>query len=513
MAMAIAARTAGDDYQARLFWLQACRLLLPRPDGVEQVGFETGGVKAFDDVVTYYVDGHSDEDGLPLRADYFQVKYHVDAAGALTVDSLCDPAFVSGTSFSILQRLLDGQREYAPDDTGARFILYSNWDVDPRDELAGLVREERISWRILARGGGRARMGRIREKWRHHLELESDEELRVVLQALRIRRGPDLRGLGELLNDKLQLAGLRPASPDDPVHPYDDLTRKLLRKGQTLFGARGLEAVCRAAGLWTGHVFAGSGSYKVGIRTFTRATEYLDRDMDAVLSLWEHFDGRRIRRPEEWQSVIMPAVADFLRATLSGRSSCELHLHAHLSVAFAAGYCLDPKTGVDVTPVQSTAGASRQRWHADPRPNLGEYESAEWSEEVVDETGADVALAISLTYDVAADVRAYVDEKLPHVRRVVSFRPSRGPGPGAVRDGTHALWLAGHVANFMKTSRTRDERRGAVHVFAAAPGAFMFFLGQLGRSFGRCTLYEYDFDSNAPGAYEPSITFPNEATG
>ncbi len=169
MAMAIAARTAGDDYQARLFWLQACRLLLPRPDGVEQVGFETGGVKAFDDVVTYYVDGHSDEDGLPLRADYFQVKYHVDAAGALTADSLCDPAFVSGTSVSILQRLLDGQREHAPKGTGVRFVLYTTWDIDSRDDLAKLVREGRISWRILSQGGPTSRMGRIREKWRKHL--------------------------------------------------------------------------------------------------------------------------------------------------------------------------------------------------------------------------------------------------------------------------------------------------------------------------------------------------------
>ena len=46
------------------------------------------------------------------------------------------------------------------------------------------------------------------------------------------------------------------------------------------------------------------------------------------------------------------------------------------------------------------------------------------------------------------------------------------------------------------------------HLRRAAPNAFMFFLGQLAKGFGPCTVYEYDFDTNAPGAYQASISFP-----
>jgi hypothetical protein len=57
-------------------------------------------------------------------------------------------------------------------------------------------------------------------------------------------------------------------------------------------------------------------------------------------------------------------------------------------------------------------------------------------------------------------------------------------------------------------SRTVRERKGVLHLFSAAPNAFLFFLGQLSRGFGRVQLYEYDFDRNIPGAYSLSIQLP-----
>ena len=44
----------------------------------------------------------------------------------------------------------------------------------------------------------------------------------------------------------------------------------------------------------------------------------------------------------------------------------------------------------------------------------------------------------------------------------------------------------------------------------AAPNGFMFFLGQLARGFGKTSLYEYDFELNAPGAYTPALTLPHK---
>jgi hypothetical protein len=63
------------------------------------------------------------------------------------------------------------------------------------------------------------------------------------------------------------------------------------------------------------------------------------------------------------------------------------------------------------------------------------------------------------------------------------------------------------VSSLLK-QRSGTEREGLLHIFAAAPNGFMFVLGQLSQGFGKALLYEYDFDSNALGAYKPSIRFP-----
>lgn len=91
MAKAIAARTQGDDYQARWFWYEACRLFLEHTH-VERVVYEDENIKSLDDVAVYYCDGMIDEYGHPLQADYYQVKFHVTAAGAFTWQSMMDPA-------------------------------------------------------------------------------------------------------------------------------------------------------------------------------------------------------------------------------------------------------------------------------------------------------------------------------------------------------------------------------------------------------------------------------------
>jgi hypothetical protein len=83
-----------------------------------------------------------------------------------------------------------------------------------------------------------------------------------------------------------------------------------------------------------------------------------------------------------------------------------------------------------------------------------------------------------------------------------------GPNNQVVKDGAHTKLLASQLAAYIKTDRIGKERQGKLHIFAAAPNALIFFLGQLARSFGACTLYEYDFETNALGAYQPSLSFP-----
>jgi hypothetical protein len=137
MAQAIVAREQGDEYQARWFWMNVCRMFDNRSK-VIRVIYEQENVKSFDDLGVFYKEGMQDENGNPLTADYTQVKFHVTAAGAITWQGMTDPAFINASSISLLQRLKNAQQQYAPQGVGSRFSLYTPWSVHPDDLLASI---------------------------------------------------------------------------------------------------------------------------------------------------------------------------------------------------------------------------------------------------------------------------------------------------------------------------------------------------------------------------------------
>ena len=75
-----------------------------------------------------------------------------------------------------------------------------------------------------------------------------------------------------------------------------------------------------------------------------------------------------------------------------------------------------------------------------------------------------------------------------------------------IKNGTHAFLLAESVYK-AQAKRSTDERRSIIHIFSAAPNGFMFFLGKKSRGFGKCILYEYDFEQKRTCTYYPSISF------
>ena len=250
MSRAIAARIDGDDYQARLFWIQACRLFMPS-EKVVRVGYEDSTIKSFDDIVVHY-EGRMDDDGNPLLAEYYQVKFHVTSGGAVTWKSLMDASFINADSVSFLQRLKNAQKQFAPNGTESHFILYSPWQIHPDDPLATIhsSRNGSLDWHRLATGGSRSKKGQIRDNWRKHLQIEEDAELRLLLRPLRILVGKNLQELNKELNDKLHLVGLKPVEEGTSIHDYEGLARNLIKNHKTDFDCSDIQEICRQAGLW-----------------------------------------------------------------------------------------------------------------------------------------------------------------------------------------------------------------------------------------------------------------------
>ena len=147
---------------------------------------------------------------------------------------------------------------------------------------------------------------------------------------------------------------LSPGTEGTFAHPYDELVRKLLQAGRSVFDRKQIQEVAQQEGLWIGRTIPEPESHRIGIRSFIRWAEQLEDETDELLNLLDLFDGRTIKSADLWHSSVYPSVAAFLRQHTRLGLRHHLHLHTHATVAFAAGYCLDSKSGVEVVPVQST---------------------------------------------------------------------------------------------------------------------------------------------------------------
>jgi hypothetical protein len=478
---------------------------------VERVGFEVDHPKVFDDVAVWYRRPIPNGRGGEIVAEYFQVKFHTDYAGAITWEAFLDPAFIGAKKVCLLERVRDAGEQLASLPGEFRLNVVMPWGIDAKDPLAKIVDGANglIRLRVLFDGTGqRGTMGQIRHAWCKKLGLNTDDELEKVLRPLTIiPNAGSLSTVRQHLNTDLQLAGFAPVANWEVGNPYDDLIHKLHAEGRKLFTRNVLEQIARTEGLWRGSPVWQAHGKNIGVRSFMKWADHMEDETEAMLCLACHFDGRHILDSSLWESCVFPELSTFLSQEVSSGASITMRLDAHSSIAFAAGYCLDPKSGANVTILQRSVAGTMQ-WPA-CAPGGGNDDLWECEEHVFASRGNDVALALSVTCDIANDVKHFVEARIPGVRRMLHLKVLPGIAPTAIRDGVHVAGLAQEMVARVRSQRTTEERGGVLHIFASAPNGLVFRLGQVSRSLGRLQLYEFDFDSMVPGAYCPSIVLPS----
>jgi hypothetical protein len=244
----------------------------------------------------------------------------------------------------------------------------------------------------------------------------------------------------------------------------------------------------------------------LGIRSIDGWGRDMESQANAVLDFVPLFEDRFIKRKESWQEEIFPRLKDFFRQHVDERRPLLLDFAAHSSIAFAAGWLLEAKSGLDVRVRQRIQGGGALDWHPDEG---GVPDSPLWLDEPDLELAAgapDIALALAVSQpELAVQVQDYVQRKGLPVGRVLRATIAPAPGARSVQGGAHALRLAQSLLPAVRQRRPH-ERGGCVHIFGAAPNALLFYLGQLSRSFGRIVLYEHPFGAaDAWGKYQPSI--------
>jgi hypothetical protein len=503
MADAVTARWHGDNYQARVFWENAFNLLLPQSCVVE-VTFEADGPKAFDDIVVKYDPPIARSGPDKVSADYHQVKWHIQTGGRFGYEDFVDPDFIGAKSFSLLQRLQQA-RKTAP--KSAHFSFLTTYRIKDGDPLADLISGHDKTLMVERLFDGtktdKSRMGRVRKRWRDHLQLATDDALKEVVQGLRVLDGH--RSLEELrseINFRATVVGILACNAADSDFRYDELARQLKIRQLSGLTRDALLQICKDEGLLLDRAPDNDPFVPIAIRSFLGpAADIVGASQEDTLLLTDDFRQRYLRDVRDWQKDIRPKVEGFLREAVRKSARLRLILDAHASIAFLAGSVLDLKSGVQTKLVQKGRVGSRV-WTADDGSAAG-TPLFELTEESLG-SGREIAVAISVAQSVEAQTRAYVSDKLPKVGTLLSFAIPGGPGSQGVAGGGHAARLAEQVSNRIRAIKATDPD-AVVHVFAAVPNSLLYFLGQQHQGIAPCVVYEFDFDRAGNRSYHPSF--------
>lgn len=338
-------------------------------------------------------------------------------------------------------------------------------------------------------------MGKVRKRWRQHLKLASDDELKAVVRGLRVLDGHrTLEELRSEINLKATVVGVLTCNAAESDFRYDELARQLKVRQLSALNREAFLQLCRDEGLLVERAAEPDPFLPIAIRSFLGpAADIVGAAPENTLLLTDHFRQRYLQDDRKWQRDIRPMVEAFLRDAVKKSANLRLILDAHASIAFLAGAVLDLKSGVQTHLVQKGRVGART-WRADDGTAA---KGARF--DVVDEpvgAGREIAIAISISQPAAAQARAYVRTLLPAVGTLIAFAIPTGPGQQSVAGGAHAAALAEQISNHLRIVKA-DDPDAVVYIFAACPNSVLFYLGQQHQGIAPCIVYEFDFDRRA----------------
>lgn len=466
-----------------------------------KVGYEHDLIRSFDDITVHYQKPIIDTSYGEVNVDFFQVKFRMRPEHPITWDALMNPDFIGATSISLLERLRNGVVELREQDLIGRFTLFAPQPIG--DDLRHLITNTSSAFDLnkLFDGRPRTEQAKVRRKLLDHLGITSEDDLRKILAPLRIQQAPDLDELREQASTYFVQAGMHPWNGTERANRYDDLPRKIAQSGLKVFDREQFEAILQAEELIVAAPQRiGAPPRRLGIKSYAKHTERMREETDALCCLLEFFDERQIRETALWDTKIRPIVEQFLRDSPMDATAVDLTLAVHPTIAFTAGWYADPKSPIDFAPMQFGSA-----W----RPDRSSTRPAHLWQATIHEAhndGLDCAVCVSATHNTFADASDYISRMCPSVGKIIHLEIEGGHGNGSIRDGTHAYHLAAAAADEIIPHVGRGSNRGSVHLFASAPNALIFLLGQLSHRLGCVVLYEYDFKREDDYPYTRTLT-------
>ena len=242
----------------------------------------------------------------------------------------------------------------------------------------------------------------------------------------------------------------------------------------------------------------------IGIVSFERGAEYLSEATEIILSFKEKFDGRKLKPEYDWDRDIYQELDTFLKKNTDVNYKYQLMLEAPLSIAFATGRILDPKSRISAFPSNPDPLHKSEIWNIEDSYDAT-FIDFDVRDERIDINESDTCLIVSITRNIEDNVNEYISDSGLKIGRMITLTiGGKGPSFDSIQNAAHAKNLVQQVVESL-AKRSTVERRATVHIFVSAPNAFMFLLGQRSRGFGNCVLYEFDLEAKDTGTYSPSF--------
>jgi CBASS immunity sensor of nucleotide second messenger signals len=478
------ARIQGDDFQHLYAWYQAVGLLIPR-ENIVSVRIEAKGSGNVDDVVIVR--------SRPPTT-YCQLKYAVDASTPL--DSVLWTESGSENSRSLLKKFWDSWKSLSaagPPD----MRLVTNRAIDPGCPVMTLRdgRMGRLVPRLALASAGSA-AGKRRREWAEHLGV-TEQDLLSMLEhlALLTDQGP-WAFLGEAAAARMGEASLR--TDFTAVEIGIGAARKWVATGVREISAPEMERLVADSGL------------RGERRKATLLVEAIERDawadsatvhldwVDAYLG--ENARSRRaLRDPAGWNKRFLPDLHNAAKQ-LRGQGFTDVLVRGHMRLPawFAVGSEFSDTTQWRVSALQRG-----EEWAGGSKTHPREVRAR--SEDIGQ--GNELAVGVSITNDVSAQVLPYLrGAKIP-VARYCDLSPKDGPARDSVVGASDAMSFAMSIRSEIWKAVAATQA-GRVHLFLSTPAALALFLGHVWNRIPETQTYE---DLGPATGYASAFTIPGTA--
>jgi hypothetical protein len=446
MANQVAAILSGMDYQHLCSWYHVLELLKPRWN-VARVRVEDEDAVSADDVTVRLTEGSR----LPDR--YYQIKYHMNQAGQYSTDYLIAR---KGNESSLLQKLFKSWRTLRDADPNRSFEirLISNWGWDTGDKLKpciggaanGLVEEFFTATEKMD-------VGKLRKKWRDELAA-SPADFEAFMRTLRFKLGFDCwEELARGVSDRMDSLGLK----SQPSHLLiaAGIIRDWIKAGPQDITLEILESTLRTHDLF----LPPETEPAVHIHLVTIKEQKYDFEPDYMLDWRPQFvgpaneKGHLLTKPGDWNAVLLPKLKR-LEARINKETNCRLiraRGQARLSAWFAFGRVFSQ---VNRYTVEVDQLGKHWRTDAECSPDFSVVSNGS-DGEVMSGGGGTVAVGISVSGDLAGDVREDLDKRGEKIASLLLIRPERALGHDCLRGAGDAVALATKTKELMLTFTKR----------------------------------------------------------